>query len=179
MAIELVMPRLGWTMEEGTLVEWLKQDGDQVEVGDMVFAVESDKALNEVEALDAGILRIPPDSPAPGSVLKVGTLLAYLLEPGEEMPTTAAPPMTPEQATATTAPAPAPTAAVSTSAAKKRSGPTSSPRARRLAKYRHHGRMAWGKLSDPNGVPGSTDRRHSRHRAPRGRGDPRHLPHRF
>ena len=54
MAIELVMPRLGWTMEEGTLVEWLKQDGDQIEVGDMVFAVESDKALNEVEALDAG-----------------------------------------------------------------------------------------------------------------------------
>ena len=129
MAIELVMPRLGWTMEEGTLVEWLKQDGDQVEVGDMVFAVESDKALNEVEALDAGILRIPPDSPAPGSVLKVGTLLAYLLEPDEEMPTAAAPPMPPEQAAA----APAPTAAVSTSAAKKRSGPTSSPRARRLA----------------------------------------------
>ena len=54
MAIELVMPRLGWTMEEGTLVEWLKQDGDQVEIGDMVFTVESDKALNEVEALDAG-----------------------------------------------------------------------------------------------------------------------------
>ena len=105
MAIELVMPRLGWTMEEGTLVEWLKQDGDQIEIGDMVFTVESDKALNEVEALDAGILRIPPDSPAPGSVLKVGTLLAYLLEPGEEMPTTAAPPMAPEQATATTAPA--------------------------------------------------------------------------
>ena len=105
MAIELVMPRLGWTMEEGTLVEWLKQDGDQIEVGDMVFAVESDKALNEVEALDAGILRIPPNSPAPGSVLKVGTLLAYLLEPGEEMPTAAAPPMAPEQAAAAPAPA--------------------------------------------------------------------------
>ena len=131
MAIELVMPRLGWTMEEGTLVEWLKQDGDQVEVGDMVFAVESDKALNEVEALDAGILRIPPDSPAPGSVLKVGTLLAYLLEPGEEMPTTAAPPMAPEQAAAATAPVPTP--AISSSATAKRGGPTSSPRARRLA----------------------------------------------
>ena len=131
MAIELVMPRLGWTMEEGTLVEWLKQDGDQIEVGDMVFAVESDKALNEVEALDAGILRIPPNSPAPGSVLKVGTLLAYLLEPGEEMPTAAAPPTAPEQAAA--APAPALQAPVSTDTAKKRSGPSSSPRARRLA----------------------------------------------
>ena len=86
MAVELVMPRLGWTMQEGTLVEWLKRDGDRVEVGEIVFTVETEKALNEVEALDSGILRIPPDSPPPGATVRVGTLLAYLVAPGEVVP---------------------------------------------------------------------------------------------
>ncbi|MBI2505611.1 MAG: biotin/lipoyl-binding protein, partial [Candidatus Latescibacteria bacterium] len=71
MAIEIVLPRLGWTMEEGTLVEWLKQDGDQVKAGEVLFTVESDKAVNEVESFDDGVLRIPPDSPPPGSTLPV------------------------------------------------------------------------------------------------------------
>jgi pyruvate dehydrogenase E2 component (dihydrolipoamide acetyltransferase) len=86
MAIEILVPRLGWTMEEGTFVEWLKQDGDAVQQGDLLYRLEGDKALTEVEALDNGILRIPPDSPAPGSVVPVGTLLAYLVAPGETAP---------------------------------------------------------------------------------------------
>jgi pyruvate dehydrogenase E2 component (dihydrolipoamide acetyltransferase) len=86
MATEIVMPRLGWTMEEGVLVEWLKKDGDTVKVGDLLFSVESDKALNEVESFEDGVLRIPPDSPALGSSIPVGGLLAYLLSPGEELP---------------------------------------------------------------------------------------------
>jgi pyruvate dehydrogenase E2 component (dihydrolipoamide acetyltransferase) len=73
-------------MEEGTLVEWLKRDGDRVEVGEILFTVESDKALNEVEALDSGILRIPPDSPLPGTIVPIGTLLAYLVGPRELAP---------------------------------------------------------------------------------------------
>jgi pyruvate dehydrogenase E2 component (dihydrolipoamide acetyltransferase) len=89
MATEIVMPRLGWTMEEGVLVEWLKKDGDTVKVGDLLFSVESDKALNEVESFEDGILRIPPNSPALGSTIPVGGLLAYLLSPGEELPLTA------------------------------------------------------------------------------------------
>lgn len=48
MAFEVVMPRLGWTMEEGTLVEWLKASGKSVQTGEILFTVESDKALNEV-----------------------------------------------------------------------------------------------------------------------------------
>lgn len=86
MAIEVVMPRLGWNMEAGTVVEWLKHDGDRVNAGEMLFLVESDKATTEVESLDSGILRIPPDSPPIGAELPVGTILAYLVEEGESVP---------------------------------------------------------------------------------------------
>ena len=87
MAIEILLPRLGWTMEEGTFVEWLKQDGDEIKPGDVLYTVESDKSLNEVEAFDAGILRIPATSPAPGAKIPVGTVLAYIVQQGEAMPT--------------------------------------------------------------------------------------------
>ena len=73
MAEKIGMPKLGWIMEEGTLVEWLKQDGDEVRAGEVVFTVESDKALNEIESFESGILRIPPDSPAPGSTVPAST----------------------------------------------------------------------------------------------------------
>lgn len=63
MAVEIVMPRFGWTMEEGVLVEWMKRDGDAVKAGELLFTVEGDKALNEVESFDTGTLRLPPDSP--------------------------------------------------------------------------------------------------------------------
>jgi pyruvate dehydrogenase E2 component (dihydrolipoamide acetyltransferase) len=89
MAFEVVMPRLGWNMEEGALAGWRKRDGDTVATGEILFEVESDKAIQEVEALEAGILRIPPDSPPQGKVVPVGTLLAYLLKPGEAMPASA------------------------------------------------------------------------------------------
>ena len=56
---EIVMPRLGWSTEEGTLIEWLKKDGDPVRTGDVVCVIESDKAQVEVESFDAGVLRIP------------------------------------------------------------------------------------------------------------------------
>ncbi len=86
MAYRVVMPRLGWSMEKGRLVEWLKKDGDAVQVGEILFTVESDKALQEVEALESGILRLAPSSPPPGTEMPVGALLGYLLKPGEEMP---------------------------------------------------------------------------------------------
>lgn len=86
MAIEIVMPKLGWTMEEGILDEWIKQDGDEVQPGDIIFVVESDKALQEIEAFDGGILRIAPDAPPVGSTIKIGETLAYLVQPGEAPP---------------------------------------------------------------------------------------------
>ena len=86
MAIEILVPRLGWTMEEGVFIRWLKQDGDPVAQGDLLFELEGDKAMTEVESMDAGILRIPPDSPEPGSTVLVGALLAYIVAPGEAAP---------------------------------------------------------------------------------------------
>src|SRR5258708_5093843 len=80
------MPRLGWTMEEGSVVEWLKKDRDLVQQGEIIFTVEGDKAVSEIESFDSGILRIPPDSPSPGTVIPVGRLLAYLVQPGEPVP---------------------------------------------------------------------------------------------
>lgn len=86
MTIEILLPRLGWSMEQGTFGEWLKRDGDMVQPGDLLYTVESDKALNEVEAMDGGILRIAPDAPAPGAVIPVGALLGYIVQPGEVLP---------------------------------------------------------------------------------------------
>src|SRR4029078_1542185 len=86
MAVEIVMPRFGWTMEEGLLAEWTKHDGESIKAGDILFTVESDKALNEVESFETGILRIPPGAPQAGATVKVGALLAYVVQPGEAAP---------------------------------------------------------------------------------------------
>ena len=83
---EIRIPRLGWSMEEGTFVGWRKQPGDHVAVGETLFELEGEKALQEIEAVDAGILYLPSDSPRPGSVVPVGTRLGYLLAPGEAPP---------------------------------------------------------------------------------------------
>ena len=125
------MPRLGWTMEEGTLVEWLKADGDTVEAGEILFTVESDKALNEIETFSGGILCIPPTAPQPGDTVPVGTLLGYLLQPGEEMPTAPAP--TPAAEPVPTPAEPAPVVKPVPTPATPSAGPTISPRARRVA----------------------------------------------
>lgn len=141
MAIEVVMPRLGWNMEAGTVVEWLKHDGDAVNAGDMIFLVESDKATTEVESLDSGILRIPDNAQRIGEELPVGTVLAYLVADGESAPKNTAPanvasnggaPAAPAASVMSAAPAaPAPTgngASVSAGAT-----PAISPRAMRVA----------------------------------------------
>lgn len=82
---EIVMPRLGWTMETGTVVEWLKASGDPVEAGELIFSVESDKAITEVESLDSGVLYIPDDTPI-GVEVPVGAALGFILAPGEAAP---------------------------------------------------------------------------------------------
>jgi pyruvate dehydrogenase E2 component (dihydrolipoamide acetyltransferase) len=57
MITEVILPKLGQTMEEGTVVEWFKEEGEPVSRGDMLFSVESDKAVLEVEATTRGFLR--------------------------------------------------------------------------------------------------------------------------
>jgi pyruvate dehydrogenase E2 component (dihydrolipoamide acetyltransferase) len=123
------IPRLGWSMDEGTFVRWLKQPGESVEIGEPLFELESEKAIQAVEAMDAGILYIPPDSPAPGDVVSVGTRLGYLLAQGEAIPGTAAIPVA-HQASESPQPVPAALPAK----AEMRNRTIASPRARRVAR---------------------------------------------
>jgi len=90
MPINITLPRLGWSMEEGKFLAWLKQDGDFIKEGEPLFTLESDKAAQEVEAIDSGILHIAPDGPKPGDVIKVGHVLGYLLAEGESAPVSSA-----------------------------------------------------------------------------------------
>lgn len=86
MPIEITIPRLGWSMEEGTFAEWLKSAGESVQSGDPLFSLESDKVTMEVEALDSGVLYLQPDAPLPGTLVKPGQLIGYLLLAGEAPP---------------------------------------------------------------------------------------------
>ena len=86
MAHAIVIPRLGWSMEEGVFAGWLKKDGDLVQRGDAVFELEGEKALQEIEAVDEGILRIPTTGPTKGSVVKVGAVIGYLVATDEPVP---------------------------------------------------------------------------------------------
>jgi pyruvate dehydrogenase E2 component (dihydrolipoamide acetyltransferase) len=82
MPIEVLMPALSPTMEEGTLAKWLVKEGDTVSSGDLIAEIETDKATMEFEAVDEGVVgKILVAEGAEG--VKVNTLIAVLLEDGE------------------------------------------------------------------------------------------------
>jgi len=91
MAHEITIPRLGWSMEEGVFSGWLKKDGDAIRQGDPLFELEGEKAIQEIEAVDAGILRFSANGPQPGSMVKVGAVVGYLVADGESLPVDATP----------------------------------------------------------------------------------------
>ncbi len=84
MATEVIMPKVDMVMDTGTFVEWLKQEGEQVQKGDPLFIVLTDKANIEIEAPASGILA--GLSAQPDDVIPVTEVIAYILEPGEELP---------------------------------------------------------------------------------------------
>jgi len=94
MATEITVPRLGWTMEEGVFLGWLKQEGARIKSGEPIFVLEGEKAAQEIEATEDGILKLFPTGPAVGSTVMVGALIGYLLAEGEkiELPAFAARP---------------------------------------------------------------------------------------
>jgi pyruvate/2-oxoglutarate dehydrogenase complex dihydrolipoamide acyltransferase (E2) component len=57
MTTEIILPKWGLTMEEGTLVSWLKQEGDRVEAGEVIATVETEKITNDLEAPVSGVIR--------------------------------------------------------------------------------------------------------------------------
>ncbi len=82
MPIEIIIPRLGWSMEEGAFVAWLKQDGEFVRAGEALFSIEGDKAVQEIESIDSGTLRIAANGPEPGDPIRVGDVLGHLFPEG-------------------------------------------------------------------------------------------------
>ena len=84
MAIDIKMPALSPTMEEGTLSKWIVKEGDAVTSGDILAEIETDKATMEVESIDEGIvgkITIPEGT----ENVKVGTVIVQLLESGEKV----------------------------------------------------------------------------------------------
>lgn len=75
MATEVLLPKLGFSMNEGVLAEWLVADGGQAVEGEPLFALESDKSTNEVESPASGTLKILKE---PGETYEVGTVLAII-----------------------------------------------------------------------------------------------------
>lgn len=75
MATEILLPKLGFSMNEGQIAEWLVADGATVKEGDPLFSLEADKSTNEVEAPASGTLRIIAQ---PGEMLPVGSILGHI-----------------------------------------------------------------------------------------------------
>src|SRR5690606_27043370 len=89
MPIEITMPALSPTMEEGNLSKWLVKEGDKVSPGDVIAEIETDKATMEVESVDEGTvakLLVPAGTEG----VKVNAVIAILAEDGEDLASAAA-----------------------------------------------------------------------------------------
>ncbi len=84
MATPVIMPKIEMAQEKATVIEWLKEEGDQVEKGEPLLEVETDKVTMEVEAPATGVLAGLRGEP--GEKIPVTETIAYVLEPGEEIP---------------------------------------------------------------------------------------------
>ena len=76
MSTEIILPKLGFSMTEGSIAEWLVPEGGSVVQGQPLFSLESDKAVQEVEAPASGTLKILTP---PGEVCPVGTVIGEIL----------------------------------------------------------------------------------------------------
>ncbi|MEP7349833.1 MAG: biotin/lipoyl-containing protein [Sphingorhabdus sp.] len=75
MATEILLPKIGFSMNEGQIAEWMANDGDQVTEGQPLYALEADKSTNEVESPASGTLRIIAQV---GETYEVGTVLGTI-----------------------------------------------------------------------------------------------------
>jgi len=138
MATEFLMPKLGLTMEEGTITEWLVSDGDEVRSGAPLLVIETDKTETEVESAGTGRISIEAEV---GATFACGERIGWILADGEDAPVSAAPaaaPAAPPPAAAAASAAPAqPAPAPVASAATLPGGRIiASPMAKRLASER-------------------------------------------
>jgi pyruvate dehydrogenase E2 component (dihydrolipoamide acetyltransferase) len=133
---EVIMPKMGDGMEEGTLLEWLKKDGDEVKTGDIIGTIQTDKATLELEAPGRG--KLTGFLIEPGATVPVGVPIAAILKSGEELPANwgsgeakAAPAAPAEEKVAAAAETAAPVAAAEPAQSKGRI--KASPLAKRIA----------------------------------------------
>ena len=84
MATEIIMPKAGMAMEEGTIVRWLKEIGDPIESGEAIMEIETDKITMETEADAAGVLLAKYYDD--GAVVPVTTIIGYIGKPDEKVP---------------------------------------------------------------------------------------------
>ena len=158
MAVEIRIPRLGWSMEEGTFAGWLKKPGDPVRPNEPLFTLEGEKATQEIESIGEGVLHLAPDCPRPGQVIPVGQLIGQLCAPGEtpvwgsSAPTPATPETPPRAAEAAPKPGALPPLSAEVAA---------SPSVRRLARQMgidlNQVTPAWpgGRVMEHDLVPGA------------------------
>ena len=132
MAVPITVPRLGWNMDQGVFVGWLKADGATVRAGEALFTLESDKATEDVEGFEDGVLHIPADGPRKGDVVAVGAVIGYVLQPDEPIGVGPASRAGPGAPIAAGTP-PVPLGSPDLLDAPVRARPASSPRARRAA----------------------------------------------
>ena len=132
MATTIVMPQMGYDMQEGTIVSWKKREGDSIERGEVLAEIETEKAVVEMEVPTAGVVgKLVVEE---GATVPVGQPIAIITQPGEPVPEVAAPEAEKAAALAAETPRPAkktPPAAILEAPAADRV--RASPIARRLA----------------------------------------------
>jgi pyruvate dehydrogenase E2 component (dihydrolipoamide acetyltransferase) len=128
MATPISIPRLGWNMDEGVFIGWVKKEGDTIAVDDALFTLESDKATEDIPSLGSGTLRILQGGPKPGDSIAVGTVIGHLVAEGEVAPASAQPVWAARAAPGVSVPT-----LLAAPEAQPPTAPAASPRARRIA----------------------------------------------
>ena len=134
MATSIVMPQLGYDMREGTIVRWLKEEGEAVTRGEIIAEIETDKAVVEFSPTTGGVLR--RIVAGAGDIVPVGQLIAVIGDADEALPDELAAPTSPVVAAEAppATPAPAPTPVAESPPAAPDGEVRASPIARRLAR---------------------------------------------
>ena len=134
MATSIVMPQLGYDMREGTIVRWLKEEGEDVTRGEIIAEIETDKAVVEFSPTTGGVLR--RIVAGAGDIVPVGQLIAVIGDADEALPDELVAPTSPVAAAAAVpaTPAPAPTPVAESPPAVPEGEVRASPIARRLAR---------------------------------------------
>jgi pyruvate dehydrogenase E2 component (dihydrolipoamide acetyltransferase) len=138
MAVEVFMPKMSDHMEVGEIIRWLVQEGDQVEQGQVIMEVMTDKVVADLEASASGVLKGIREGVVEGAIVPVGETFAFIAEPDEAVPNL--PPLAPSEIRESPPPSPTPSAPPPTSAPSEAKEPAkpgrvrATPVARRLAK---------------------------------------------